>query len=277
MQLSTMTVEVTDHIARVTLNRPDKFNTMNRAFWGDIRQVFTDLDERTDVRCVVIASTGKHFTAGLDLVDFGGSLVDAEVEPARRAEQFRRMVLQMQESFSVIDRCRVPVIAAIQGGCIGGGVDMVSACDIRYASADAFLSIQEVNIAITADVGTLQRLPHLLPQGVVRELAYTGRRMPAQEAQAYGLINRTFDDHAALLDGAMTVARDIATKAPLAVAGTKEMLNYARDHSVSDGLNYVATWNAAMLSGADLMEAFGAQQQKREAAYPDLLPRRKVE
>jgi len=277
MQLSTMTVEVTDHIARVTLNRPDKFNTMNRAFWGDIRQVFTDLDERTDVRCVVIASTGKHFTAGLDLVDFGGSLVDAEVEPARRAEQFRRMVLQMQESFSVIDRCRAPVIAAIQGGCIGGGVDMVSACDIRYASADAFLSIQEVNIAITADVGTLQRLPHLLPQGVVRELAYTGRRMPAQEAQAYGLVNHTFDDHATLLDGAMTVARDIAAKAPLAVAGTKEMLNYARDHSVADGLNYVATWNAAMLSGADLMEAFGAQQQKREAAYPDLLPRRKVE
>jgi enoyl-CoA hydratase len=277
MTYTTMTLDVADHIATVTLNRPDKLNTMNRAFWGDMVRVFNEIDESPAVRCVVIASTGRHFTAGLDLVDFGGDLVQPDIEPGRRAEQLRRFVLRMQETMSVIDRCRVPVIAAIQGGCIGGGVDLASACDMRYATDDAFFTIQEINIAITADVGTLQRLPHLLPQGIVRELSYTGRRMPAAEAHAYGLVNRTFPDQAAMLDGVMTVARDIAGKAPLAVTGTKEMLNYARDHTIADGLNYVATWNAAMLSAADLTEAFGAQQQKRSADYPDLLPVREVD
>lgn len=277
MTYTTLTLNVADHVACITLNRPDEFNTMNRAFWGEMVRAFGEIDGRTDVRCVVIASTGRHFTAGLDLVDFGGDLVPPDSEPARRAEQLRRMVKEMQETFSVIDRCRVPVIAAIQGGCIGGGVDLASACDMRFASEDAYFTIQEINIAITADVGTLQRLPYLLPHGIVRELAYTGRRMPAAEAQAFGLVNRVFSDHAALLDGATDVARQIAGKAPLAVAGTKEMLNYARDHTIADGLNYVATWNAAMLSAADLAEAFGARQDKRAARYPDLLPRRTLD
>jgi enoyl-CoA hydratase len=239
--------------------------------------VFKEIDALSEVRCVVIEAMGRHFTAGLDLNDFGGNLAGGDVEPARRAEQLRRMVLTMQETFSVIDRCRVPVLAAIQGGCIGGGVDLASACDMRYVTADAFFTIQEINIAITADVGTLQRIPHLLPQGVVRELAYTGRRMPAQEAFQRGLANQVFDTQADMLEGVMEIAREIASKSPVAMTGTKEMLNYARDHSVADGLNYVATWNAAMLSAADLAEAFQARAEKRAPAFDDLLPARKVE
>ncbi|HZD25045.1 MAG TPA: crotonase/enoyl-CoA hydratase family protein, partial [Alphaproteobacteria bacterium] len=276
MAYSTLTLEMQDHVARVTLNRPARLNTMNRAFWREIREAFAEIEAEASVRAVLLASTGRHFTAGLDLKEFGGNLVGEMQEPARRAGQLRRMIREMQESFSVIDRCRAPVIAAIQGGCIGGGIDMVSACDIRLCTEDAFFTVQEINIAITADVGTLQRLPHLLPQGVVRELAYTGRNMAAEEARQWGFVNRVYTDHAALLDGAGALAAEIAGKAPLAMAGTKEMLNYARDHSIADGLNYVATWNAAMLSAADLGEAVTARQQKRAADYADLPPARQL-
>jgi len=276
MAYETLNLAIADHIARVTLSRPQALNTMNRVFWGEMVAVFNEIAAEPEVRCVVIDAQGRHFTAGLDLNEFGGDLMSQDGEPARRADQLRRMIAAMQESFSVLDRCRLPVIAAVQGGCIGGGMDLVSACDMRFASTDAFFTVQEINIAITADVGTLQRLPYLLPQGVVRELAYTGRRMPAEEAFQRGLVNRVFDTPEALKDAVMELAGEIATKSPLALVGTKEMLNYARDHTVADGLNYVATWNAAMLSGADLIEAFTARQQKREPDYADLLADRDV-
>lgn len=271
MTYRTLSLEVSDHVAEVTLNRPDAFNTMNRAFWQEMVDLFDDLDARGDVRCVVIASTGKHFTAGLDLNDFGNTLVAADAEPTRSRERLRRTVKELQETFNVIDRCRAPVLAAVQGGCIGGGMDLITACDMRYCSQDAFFTVHEINIAITADVGTLQRLPHVVPQGIARELAYTGRRMPADEAKEVGLVNRVFADHASLLDGVRALAREIAAKSPLAVAGTKEMLNYARDHTVADGLDYVAAWNAAMLGSTDLVEAMTAQAEKRAPAYQDLL------
>lgn len=271
MTYQTLSLEVSDHVAEVTLNRPDAFNTMNRAFWQEMVDLFDGLDARGDVRCVVIASTGKHFTAGLDLNDFGNTLVAADEEPTRIRERLRRTVKEMQETFNVIDRCRAPVLAAVQGGCIGGGMDLITACDMRYCSQDAFFTVHEINIAITADVGTLQRLPHVVPQGIARELAYTGRRMPADEAKEVGLVNRVFADHASLLDGVRALATEIAAKSPLAVAGTKEMLNYARDHSVADGLDYVAAWNAAMLGSTDLVEAMTAQAEKRAPEYQDLL------
>jgi enoyl-CoA hydratase len=277
LEFTTMNLDVESGIARVTLTRPEQLNTMNRAFWTEMVSVFKEIDALSEVRCVVIDALGRHFTAGLDLNDFGGDLTGGDVEPARRAEQMRRMVLTMQETFSVIDRCRMPVLAAIQGGCIGGGVDLASACDMRYVTADAFFTIQEINIAITADVGTLQRIPYLLPQGVVREMAYTGRRMPAQEAFQRGLANQVYDTQHDMQEAVMEIAREIASKSPVAMTGTKEMLNYARDHSIADGLNYVATWNAAMLSAADLAEAFRARMEKREPAFDDLLPARKIE
>lgn len=270
MAYSTLKVSVSGHVAQVELSRPGAFNSMNRAFWGELREAFRALDEDPEVRVAVISSTGRHFTAGLDLKEFAGLSMGDTGDLGRRREAFRRMVLGMQESFSVLERARFPVLAAVQGGCIGGGVDLVTACDMRYASAEAFFCVKEIAIGITADVGTLQRLPRLIPDGLARELCYTGRNLGAEEARACGLVNAVFPDQAALLDGVMAIARTIASHSPLAMTGTKEMLNYSRDHSIADGLNYVATWNAGMLMGEDLSEAMQASREKRPASYENL-------
>jgi len=272
MAYSTLNLDLREHVAHVQLSRPGAFNSMNRAFWGEIRDCFRALDQDPEVRVAVISSTGKHFTAGLDLKEFAGvgSAQGGGGDLGRQREAFRRMVLGMQESFSALARARFPVLAAVQGGCIGGGVDLVTACDMRYASADAIFCVKEIAIGITADVGTLQRLPKLIPDGLARELCFTGRNLGAEEAKACGLVNAVYPDQAAMLDGVMAIARTIAGHSPLAMTGTKEMLNYSRDHAVADGLNYVATWNAAMLMGADLPEAMQASREKRPAAYADL-------
>jgi len=276
MAYETLSLNVAHGIAQVQFIRGAEFNTMNRAFWPEMVAVFGAIEQDPSARVVVFSAQGKHFTSGLDLNDFGAGLMASGGEPSRKAEALRRTVLHMQESMSVIDRCRLPVLVAVQGACIGGGIDLISACDMRYCTQDAFFSIQETNIGMTADVGTLQRLPHLLPHGIVRELTYTGRRMMAAEAREWGLVNQVFADHAALLAGVMAIAAEIASKSPIATVGNKEMLNYARDHSIQDGLNYIATWNAAMLSRADLGEAFTAKQQKRDATYDDLEPTQKL-
>jgi enoyl-CoA hydratase len=169
----------------------------------------------------------------------------------------------------------MPVLAAIQGGCIGGAVDMICAADVRYCTDDAFFCVQEINIGMTADVGTLQRLQHLVPSGAARELAYTGRRMPARRAKEIGLVNEVYADAAAMLEGVMQIAREIAQRSPLAICGSKEMLNYARDHSVEDSLRYMATWQAGMYQPADMAESFAAKQQKREPVFEELAPHRK--
>ncbi|SLN29509.1 crotonase/enoyl-CoA hydratase family protein [Oceanibacterium hippocampi] len=277
MAYETMTLDVENHVARVTLSRPGKFNTMIMAFWQEMVDVFAEIERMPEVRAVVIASTGKHFTAGLDLGDFAGFIGAAQAgDPGRVREQLRLSVLEMQESFSVIEKCRVPVLVASQGGCIGGGVDLISAADMRYCTEDAWFCIQEINIGMTADVGTLQRLPHLIPSGLVRELAYTGRRMPAAEAHAAGLVNAVFPDQETMLAAVLEIAGEIASKAPLAVVGTKEMLNYTRDHPVADALNYMAVWQSGMLLSGDLMEAASANMQKRPPVFDDILPPRKV-
>lgn len=271
MPYTSLALSVTNSIAHVELDRPEKMNAMNRAFWQEMVDVFAEIGDRTDVRCVVLSGRGRHFTSGLDLQDFATLFqTNSKAEPARERHRLRRTVLEMQETFNVIERCQVPVLAAIHGACIGGGVDLITACDCRYASADAFIAIQEINIGMAADVGTLQRLPHLVPQGVAREIAFTGRRMLAQEAMDRGLFNEVLDDRDALLARVMDVATQIAARSPLAMAGVKEMLNYARDHSVADSLNYVATWNAAMLIGDDVPTAIQAQMAKEEARFADL-------
>ncbi len=260
---------VADKVGHIRFNRPDKRNSMTLTFWHDMRAVFAEIEGRDDVRAVVISSTGPHFTAGMDLSVFG-SLTPPNVEDGRKRENLRRQILWFQECFSVIDRARVPVLAAIQGGCIGGGVDLATACDMRYCSADAFFTVKEIDIGMVADVGTLQRLPHAMPAGLARELCYTGRRMEAEEARACGLVNQVFATPDALVEGVLEIARTIAAKSPLAISGTKEMLNYARDHSIVDGLNYIATWNAGMLLTSDMPEAFAATAQKRPAKFDDL-------
>lgn len=271
MTYTSLALSVSSSIAHVELDRPEKMNAMNRVFWQEMVDVFAEIGDRTDVRCVVLSGRGRHFTSGLDLQDFATLFqTNSKAEPARERHRLRRTVLEMQETFNVIERCQVPVLAAIHGACIGGGVDLITACDCRYASADAFIAIQEINIGMAADVGTLQRLPHLVPQGVAREMAFTGRRMLAQEAMDRGLVNEVLGDRDALMARVMEVAAQIAARSPLAMAGVKEMLNYARDHSVADSLNYVATWNAAMLIGDDVPTAIQAQMAKEEARFADL-------
>ena len=276
MAYETLSLDIADGIAHLQFIRGAEFNTMNKAFWPEMVRVFDEIDNDPAARVVVLSAQGKHFTSGLDLNEFGGGLMGTAGEPARKAEAMRRSVLNMQQSMSVLDRCRLPVLAAIQGACIGGGMDLISACDMRYCAEDAFFSIQETNIGLTADVGTLQRLPHILPHGIVRELTFTGRRMMASEARECRLINQVFADHETLLAGVMVIAGEIASKSPVVTVGNKEMLNYARDHSIQDGLNYVATWNAGMISRADLGEAFTAKQEKREPKYADLDPTRRL-
>ena len=273
MSYEAFAITVKDQIAHVVLNRPEAFNSLNPAFWDELPKIFDEIEARDDIRVVVLSSTGKHFCAGLDLASFkslgGGNTND----PGREREAFRRLLLDLQDRLGRIERCRYPVLAAVQGGCLGGGLDMTVCCDVRYATKDAFFVVQEVNIGMAPDLGTLQRLPRLIPQGIARELAYTGRRLYGEEAKTIGSVNDVFEDHEAMLEAVMATARQIAANSPLAVAGCKEMFNYARDQSVADSLNYVATWTAAtLLGGNDLREGLAAFHEKREATYDNLLP-----
>ena len=279
MSYSCFEVENAGRVAHVKLKRAAELNTMTPAFWTELPQIVNAISDEGRARAIVLSSTGKHFTAGMDLSVFtGGSGVASSAgagdgaEVGRARANLRLMALHLQDSFNALERARMPVLAAIQGGCIGGGVDMVSACDMRYATADAFFCIQEINIGMTADVGTLQRLPKIVPEGVVRELAYTGRRMSAQRAREVGLVNEVYPDQAAMLAGVMEIAEEIAQKSPLAIWGSKEMINYARDHSVADSLNYIATWQTGMFQAGDMMESFAARSEKRAPRFDDLLP-----
>jgi len=270
-------VKIENAVATILLNRPEAANSMPRAFWNELPEIVADIDDNARARVIVLASTGKHFSAGMDLSVFsdGESLMSSTGDPYVRNEAFRKFVLTLQNTFSCLDNARIPVIAAVQGGCIGAGVDMISACDIRYATEDAFFQIQETNIGMTADVGTFPRLCKLIPEGWVRELAYTGARLPAQKAKDIGLVNGVFATHDAMLEHVNALAVEIASKSPLTVVGCKRMINYARDHSTADALDYIATWQAGMFAPPHMMEAFAAKAQKRDPNFADLAPLRK--
>lgn len=268
------TVTESDRIAHIELNRPDELNTMTPEFWRDLPKIVDEISDRGSARVIVVSSTGKHFCAGMDISVFtdGGLHDDDDVELGRARANFRYQVLHLQDTFTAFERARMPVLVAVQGGVVGGAVDMVTAADCRYGTEDSWFCIEEINIGMTADVGTLQRLPKLIPDGIVREMAYTGERMPASRAKEVGLLNAVYPDQPTMLDAVMSIAERIASRSPLAVHGTKEMINYTRDHSVEDSLRYMATWQTGMFQPTDLIESFGARMEKRDPIYDDLPP-----
>ncbi len=269
-RFETLSLSASAAVAVLELNRPDKANAMSLPMWSELREALAWIDAAPEVRVALIRGAGRHFCSGIDL-DLLRNIREQIADPCagRAAEKLRRLILEMQEALTAIERCRKPVLAAVHGACVGAGVDLVSACDMRYCSADASFSIKEVDVGMTADVGTLQRLPKLIGEGMVRELAYTGRSVSGQEAKDIGLVNRCHADPETLMRETLALAAAIAAKSPLAVRGCKEMITYARDHSVADALNYVATWNAAMLMSADLTEAIDAGRARREPRFRD--------
>ncbi|WP_449222043.1 crotonase/enoyl-CoA hydratase family protein [Tistrella mobilis] len=267
---TTLAVTLEGAVARVTLNRPDKANAMNAPMWVELKAAMEWLDETPQARVGIITGAGRFFTAGIDLAMLGAMKDEvADGCDGRRGEKLRRQILAIQDTVTSVERCRKPVIAAVNGPCVGGGIDLITACDMRYAADDAWFSVKEVDMGLAADVGTLQRLPKIVGEGMARELAYTARKVTAAEAEAMRLINRRFATVQALTDGVAAIAAEIASKSPLAIRGTKEMITYVRDHSVADGLNYIATWNAAMLLSDDLTEAMTAFFEKRPARFRD--------
>ncbi len=272
--LTCFSLNVTDHIAHLVLNRPEALNTMHPTFWRELDAALTHINRGSDARALVISSTGKHFSAGMALDTFSGEGMMNDRTPEGRAAMYDTLQ-DIQATFTKLETLRIPVIVAIQGGCIGGGVDLVTACCIRYATADAFFCIQEINIGLVADVGTLQRLPKLIPLGVVKELAYTGRRLAAQKALGYGLVNEVFDTSEAMLAAALQCAREIAAKPPVAIWGTKQVIHYARDHTVDQALKQMGWVQGAVWSNAHVGEAVAAMKEKRPGRFDDLPPLRR--
>lgn len=264
-------VTIENGIAHLELARPQKANAMDHAFWSGFPQAIDSLDADTQVRVIVISGRGRHFSAGIDLGMMQSMMPDPKLDPGRVREKLRRTILRMQDSFTSLDRCRKPVIAAIHGGCLGAGVDLVTACDMRVAAENVRFAIQEINIGMVADVGTFQRAGHLLPHGILRELAYTGRDMGATEASRYGFVNAVEPDRESAIKTAMDMAVSIATKSPLAIAGVKDVLNHARDHSIHDGLNYVAAINSGILVTEDVAKGATAALAGKDVKFSDLL------
>ena len=264
-------LEKSGSIAEVILDRPEKLNAMQPVFFDEIRSAFDDIDSDDDIRVAVLWAEGRHFTAGLDLIAASQGLIQPSVEdtnsPVTGNMKLYRSIRDLQDSISSPEKCRKPVIAAVHGHCIGGGVDLTTACDIRLCTEDATFSIHETKIAIVADVGTLQRITSAAGKGIAREMAYTGKRIHADRAFHCGLVNEVYPDKESLLEGARAMAEEIAANSPLAVQGTKQVLQYSDEHTVEDGLEYVAQWNSSFLHSQDLSEAIQAFMEKREPVY----------
>ena len=264
-------IKIDSSVAEIKLNRPDLANALDEEIWLALGNCFNELSENDAVRVCILRGAGRNFTSGIDL----GFLksIGQEVEKydceGRKRNFLRRKILKLQASFTQIEQCAKPVLAAVHGGCIGAGVDLISACDMRYSTSNAVFQIKEIDLGLTADVGTLQRLPHLIPQGIVRELAYTARKLSGKEALELGLVNRCYDEQKTMISEVRKIAKKIAGKSPLALLGVKEMLLHARDHSVADGLDYVATWNSAMLLSVDLEESVMAMMESRSPEFKD--------
>jgi enoyl-CoA hydratase len=274
-KLTCFDVSIENGIAHISMNRPDQLNSMIRVFWKELPDLIKEIDKNSDARVIVLSGQGKHFSAGMDLATFvPPKKSEVEVDPARQREVFYHEVLELQDAFTALEECRMPTIASIHGACVGGAIDMVAACDMRYCSEDAFFKIAEVDIGIAADVGTLQRLPSLIPLASLRELAFTGRKFDSSEAKSLGLVNEVFESQETLADEVQKIAKNISKKSPLVTRVIKKQINYARDHSVRDSLEFHATWNASLISGNDMQEAMTSYMNKTEGDFDDLEPKK---
>lgn len=263
-------VQIDDGVAHIIMNRPEKRNAMIAEFWTELPIIIQDIDDNAKARCIVLSSTGPVFCAGIDVgmfQDIGGP---KDKNHPQYGAGFYIDVKRLQASLSSLETCRIPVLVAIQGGCYGGGVDLMTACDMRYGTEDSFITIYEINVGMTADVGTFPRILNHMPEGVVRELAYTGRKMGAQECKARGLYNEVYPDQETMLAAVMKTAKEIASKPPLAVYGCKRAITYSRDHTTADALDNIAVWNMSMLIPVEMMEAMMSGKEKRVGNYQDL-------
>jgi enoyl-CoA hydratase len=269
MNFETLAISETDGVVHIELNRADKANAMNGAMWKDLRSAF-DWLSTSRARVGVLSARGKHFTAGIDLDMLAAMKSElASLSEGRKQERLKEIIVELQGTISAAESCRKPILAAIHGACMGAGIDLVTACDTRYATKDSRFSVKEVDLAIVADVGTLQRLPRLIGDGLARELAFTGRDFDGNEAHAMRLVNQVFTDQDSLMTAVLKMAAEIASKSPLTIRGIKDTLNYSRDHSVAEGLSYVSAKNSAVLFSSDLDEAMSAAKQKRKGRFED--------
>jgi enoyl-CoA hydratase len=259
-----------DNVAHVVIDRPEKVNSLNEKAWEELKAIFELIDREPEARVAVLSGEGKLFCAGIDLQMLMSVKNVEQIECAgRRSEKILQFILQLQGCVNAIERCSKPVIAAVHGGCIGGGVDIIAACDLRYCSADAYFTIKEIDMGMVADLGTLQRLPKFVKPAAVAEMAYTGKNVGAAEAKEIGLVNDHYADRATLMIEVNRLAGTIASKSPISIRGTKQILLHTRDHSVVEGLNHMALWNSAMLLSDDLTQAFMASMTKKTPTFKD--------
>jgi len=265
-------VEINNSIAHIRLNRPEKRNSMNEDFWNLFPKEVEELDDSGEIRALVISSTGPHFSSGIDLNMFKDDVVEeqSENELGRSRGYFIQQLKYLQNVANCLEATRFPVVAAIQGGCIGGGIDLITAADIRLCTKDAFFIIEEINVGLAADIGTLQRLPKIIPAGIAREWAMMGEKVSADRAKEVGLVSSLHDNQETMLKSAFEIAEKLVSKTPLAMWVTKEVLNYSRDHSVKEGLDNVNLWNAATLHKEDVMTTMMSRMQKKKPEYKNL-------
>tara|TARA_B100001250_G_scaffold339339_1_gene306671 strand:- start:795 stop:1688 length:894 start_codon:yes stop_codon:yes gene_type:complete len=269
-------VNFKDEVAHIVLSRPEKRNSMNWSFWKDLPNIIKEIDNNVMAKCIVISSTGSVFSAGIDLSLFGYSVFTSSLESQgsdkelQKPQLFMNFLSFLQDSISSLQEARIPVICAIQGACIGGGVDLICAADIRLATKDAYFCIKETKIGMVADVGTFPRIVKLMPEGIVKELAFTGRDFSASEAKEHGLINHLYDDHKELVREAIKLAKEIAKNSPAAVYGCKRVIDYSRDHSIEESLDWINMWNSSMFSINELQKGFKAIKSKTDGNFADL-------
>ncbi len=275
MSYACFEVTIDDQIAHIVLSRPQKRNAMNADFWRELPEIVRDIDDNSKARIIVLSAQGPVFSSGIDLSMFAKIGGDGNKNAPDYGARLYDDIRALQDSFTALEQCRIPVIACVQGAALGGAVDLITACDMRYGTADSYVSIYEINVGMTADVGTFPRILNHLPEGLVRELAYTGRRMEAEECERRGLYNAIYESHEEMMSAVLDIARNIASKPPMAVYGCKRVITYSRDHSTADTLDNIALWNMSMLLPAEMQEAITAKAQKRLGKYAELPKRAK--